>query len=94
MKGNCVLPNELKSRIEQGLNATYVHVNEFSGGTDHYSVIVVSNAFAGVSLLKRHRLVMDLFKAEMKTEEVHALTIRAYTADQWEIERLKPSFLG
>lgn len=87
-----MLPHEVKTRIEEGLTATHVEVQEFSGGTDHYAVIVVSPAFEGVPLLKRHRMVMDLFRAEVKTEEVHALTIKAFTPSQWSSEQAKPKF--
>jgi stress-induced morphogen len=82
-----MLPHELQKRIETHLQTQHVSVNEFSGGTDHYSVVVVSEKFDGVPLIKRHRMVMDLFKSEMQTEEVHALTIKAYTPQQWEIEK-------
>ncbi len=87
-----MLPADVKQRIESGLKSEFVEVTEFSGGTDHYSVIVVSEEFQGVPLLKRHRMVMDLFKPELATEEVHALTIKAYTTSQWEVEKDKPRF--
>lgn len=83
-------PQEVKARIEEGLRTSHVEVLEFSGGTDHYSVIIVSDDFEGVPLLRRHRMVMELFRAEVKTEEVHALTIKAYTSAQWHSEKSKP----
>jgi acid stress-induced BolA-like protein IbaG/YrbA len=85
-----MLPHEVKARIEDGLPVDFIEVQEFSGGTDHYSVIIVSEAFSGVPLLRRHRMVMELFRAELATEDVHALTIKAYTRQQWETEKSKP----
>lgn len=73
---------QVKARIEQGIADAQVAVNEFSGGTDHYSVTVVTPAFVGKPLIKRHRMVMDLFAAEIETGEVHALTIKALTPEQ------------
>lgn len=87
-----MLPDAVKARIEQGLSECQAYVTEFSGGTDHYSVIVVTPAFAGVPLLKRHRMVLDLFQAEIGTGEVHALSIKAYTPEQWEVERTQTRF--
>lgn len=89
-----MLPHEVKSRIETGLPSCSAYVSEFSGGTDHYSVVVVTPAFESRSLLQRHRLVYALFDAEMATGEVHALTIRAFTPGQWETEgpKLLPHF--
>ncbi len=84
-----MLSHEVKQRIEQGILNAVCFVNEFSGGTDHYSVVVVSNAFDGLSSLMRHRMIMDLFKAEMETGEVHALTIKAFTQMQWDNEKIK-----
>lgn len=88
-----MLTHQVKARIEEGLRTQIVEVSEFSGGTDHYSVIVVSDDFAGIPLLKRHRMVMDLFQSELATEEVHALTIKAYTSEQWEKEKDRPRLL-
>ena len=87
-----MLAHEVKARIENGLKTRFVEVQEFSGGTDHYAVLIVSDAFEKVPLLKRHRMVMDLFNDELLTEEVHALTIKAYTLSQWETEKEKPRF--
>lgn len=82
-----MLSHEVKTRIESGISQAQCFVNEFSGGTDHYAVIVVSHMFEGLSLLSRHRMIMDLFKEEMNTGEVHALTIKAFTSKQWETEQ-------
>lgn len=84
-----MLSHEVKQRIETGILNSICYVNEFSGGTDHYSVVIISNSFDGLSSLKRHRMIMDLFKAEMETGEVHALTIKAFTEAQWENEKTK-----
>ena len=82
-----MLSHEIKAQIENGISESECFVNEFSGGTDHYAVIVVSNSFDGKTLLARHRMIMDLFKEEMNTGEVHALTIKAFTPKQWETEK-------
>ena len=80
---------EVKKRIEEGLPGAEVLVSEFSGGDDHYAVVVVTPEFDGKMLLKRHRRVLDLFQAEIATGEVHALTIKAYTPQQWVVEKPK-----
>ena len=87
-----MLNEDVKKRIETGLEGSLVHVTEFSGGTDHYSVVVVTAAFEGVALLKRHRMVLDLFQAEIGTGEVHALSIKAFTPEQWQVDRTRTSF--
>ncbi|RDB36477.1 BolA family protein [Spirobacillus cienkowskii] len=84
-----MLHHEVKHRIESGIASSECIVHEFSGGTDHYSVIVVADAFEGQSSLARHRIIMDLFQAEVATGEVHALSIKALTKKQWEQEKHK-----
>lgn len=46
------------------------------GGETHFSVDIVSEAFAGKSRLERHRLVNHALAAEL-SGSVHALAIRA-----------------
>jgi BolA family transcriptional regulator, general stress-responsive regulator len=48
----------------------------------HFKVIVVSRAFEGVPLVKRHRMVNGILADELRGG-VHALSIHAYTPDQW-----------
>lgn len=78
---------EVKNRIEGGIAGAKAYVSEFSGGTDHYAVTVVADAFEGLTLLKRHRMVMDLFRDEIKTGEVHALTLKLFTNAQFADEQ-------
>lgn len=56
------------------------HAGAQSGG-GHYRVYVVSDAFAGKNTVARHRMVYEAL-GEMMRREVHALAIRARTADE------------
>ena len=49
-----------------------------AGGGGHFSLIIVSKAFSGLSRLARHRAVLDRV-ADLIPHPVHALAIRAYT---------------
>ena len=51
------------------------------GGQGHFSVEIVSAAFAGKLPLARHRLVYAAL-GEMMQTEIHALSIRARTPDE------------
>lgn len=50
-----------------------------AGGGGHYIVEIVSDAFQGKPLIQRHRLVYDALHDAMKSNEIHALSIKAYT---------------
>lgn len=46
-------------------------------GESHFTVVVVSPAFAGKSRVERHRMVNDALAGELK-RGVHALAIKAF----------------
>jgi BolA protein len=45
-------------------------------GRGHFSVFVVSNRFAGMNTLRRHRLVYEVV-GDMMVTDIHALSIQA-----------------
>lgn len=51
----------------------------------HFSVYIVSDAFEGLSLVKRHQLVYALLGQELK-EGLHALRIQAKTPSETTVE--------
>jgi len=51
------------------------------GGKGHFRVRIVSDAFAGQTLVQRHRLVQDAL-APLYDSEIHALSITARTKDE------------
>ncbi len=73
----------IKSRIEENLKTTHVQVIDLGGG-DHIRAVVVSPQFAGLPLIKQHKLVLDLFTTEINSNEVHALTVKTLTPEQFE----------
>lgn len=57
------------------------HAGARPGGETHFTVLVVSTAFAGKARLARHRLVYDLLAAEI-AGGVHALALKTLTPDE------------
>ncbi len=53
-----------------------VQVWDRTGTMDHFDVLIRSNAFAGKSLLDRHRLVEKALKPARDDGRIHALAIR------------------
>ena len=53
-----------------------VQVWDRTGTMDHFDVLIRSNAFAGKSLLDRHRLVEKAVKPAREDGRIHALAIR------------------
>ena len=51
------------------------------GGETHFSVAIVSKAFAGLSRVERHRRVHEAIDAELKSR-VHALALTLLTPEE------------
>ena len=56
------------------------HPGTMSADETHFTVTIVSQAFAGKSRVQRHRMVNDLLADELKGG-LHALAIRALTPE-------------
>jgi len=69
-------PQQMKQRLEEAFPQGQVDVRDMTGTEDHYEVFVQSKVFTGLSRMERHQKVMAAFAAELKTGEVHALTIK------------------
>ena len=86
----------IEARLRAELVATHVAVEDEShlhaghagaaAGGGHFRVAIVSERFAGLSLVARQRLVYGALAAEMKGE-IHALAMRTFTPEEWAAER-------
>ena len=70
--------DELKQRIETALPGASVAVEDLTGGGDHFRAEVVSESFQGLSRIQQHKLVYDVFGAEVGGP-IHALSIKTST---------------
>lgn len=71
-------PQHLEIRDDSALHAGHAGARE--GG--HYRVTVVSERFAGLPTVARHRLVYDTL-GELMRSGIHALSITAATPDEF-----------
>lgn len=69
-------PQEMKDRLVQAYPDGTIDVVDLTGTQDHYEVTVESPVFAGLSRIQQHQHVMTVFGPELKTGEVHALSIK------------------
>lgn len=75
---------QLKERIQQLHPATQVMVTDLTGTEDHWQVTVVSPAFEGKLMVEQQRMIMGLLKSEIDSNEVHALSMKTYTPEQYQ----------
>jgi acid stress-induced BolA-like protein IbaG/YrbA len=76
-----VTPESVKSGIEGGLACEHVEV---IGDGQHFQAVVVSGQFAGKSRVQRHQLVYAALGERMR-EEIHALSMRTLTPEEWKV---------
>ncbi len=75
-----ITPQEISQLIEQGLPDTRARVA--SDDNTHFEAVVVSPQFEGQRPLRRHQMVYGCL-GERMGREIHALSIRAFTPDEW-----------
>jgi stress-induced morphogen len=68
-------------KIRGALPDAVVEMKDLTGTEDHWQASIVSTAFAGKSLIQRHRMVMAALADEMKGP-IHALTMDLKTPDE------------
>ena len=71
-------PEEIKQRIESAIPDSTAEVEDWTGGGDHFRATVVSPAFAGLTRIQQHKLVMDVFAGEIGGS-IHAFSVKTQT---------------
>ena len=74
-------PAELELHDDSQSHAGHAGARESGGG--HFYATIVSSAFEGKTLIRRHQLVYEALGELMRTE-IHALSIKAYTPTEFE----------
>jgi acid stress-induced BolA-like protein IbaG/YrbA len=71
-------PDELRQRIETGIPGASAQV---TGDGHHFNAIVSAEAFRGLNRIAQHRLVYDVFGAELG-DRIHALSLQTKAPEQ------------
>ena len=74
-----VTPAQIESMIKADMPDAKVVAEDMKGSGDHYQVAIVSSAFEGLSLVKRHQLVYKAVNEAMSSEAIHALSLKTNT---------------
>ena len=74
-------PSDISQLIAAGFESADIKV--ISDDNTHFEAIVVASEFEGKRLLARHQLVYRTL-GSLVGNEIHALSIRAYTPDEWQ----------
>ena len=72
---------EIKTIIEAGIPGATAFV---TGGDGKFEATVISQAFEGLPMVKEHQLVYSTINEHIASGALHALTIKAYTPEEWQ----------
>ena len=73
---------QIKDRIKGALPDAEVEVRDTTGTGDHFEARVVSQTFAGKSMIQQHQAVYAPLADWLKTGELHALQLKTSSPDQ------------
>ncbi len=79
---------EIKARLSETIDCNFLDVIDespnhggYNGSVSHVKIIIISNDFEDLSLIKRHQLVYKALGSYVK--EIHAISIVSKTIEQW-----------
>ncbi len=67
---------QMLARLQQKFPDSRVAVLDLTGTSDHYEIQIQSPFLSRLDRVGQHKEVMGVFAEELKTGEVHALTIK------------------
>ena len=72
--------DEIKNMIAANLQCDYITLE---GDGRHWFTTIVSPEFEGKRAIQRHQRVYATLGTKMKTDEVHALSMKVFTPAEW-----------
>lgn len=74
-------PADLERLVTAAMPGARVSVADMTGTSDHFAVLVVSDAFEGKSLVQRHKILHGIFEPYL-SGPIHAVKYRTLTPDE------------
>lgn len=76
---------QIEKILKEALELDEVHV---SGENAHFNVVAVSEKFSSLGRVKQQQLIYAPLMEFITSNEIHALTIKTFTPEQWKKSRL------
>ena len=80
-----MIEKKIKKILEGKIKNSKVFIRDMNGNQDHFSIIVISSEFRGISMINQHKMIYSALEG-MVTKEIHALQIKTLTWEQWKKE--------
>ena len=75
---------EIQHMIESNMPDSKVSV---TGDGRHFEALVISSSFEGMSLIARQRSIFSTLGNNIQNGNIHALSIKAKTPNEWQLEK-------
>jgi acid stress-induced BolA-like protein IbaG/YrbA len=72
--------SQVKQFIAEGLSCEHLAVD---GDGHHWEAVIVSAEFSGKNRVQRQQRVFAVVGERMASNEIHALSMKCYTPDEW-----------
>jgi acid stress-induced BolA-like protein IbaG/YrbA len=77
-------PDQIKELILAGLACEHLALD---GDGQHFEALVVSAEFVGKNRVQRQQRVYQTLKEKLATGELHALSFKTLTPEEWSAQR-------
>ncbi len=77
-------PDQIKQLIQAGMVCDHL---ELDGDGQHFTALVVSAEFVGKNRVQRQQRVYQTLKEELASGELHALSFKTLTPEEWSVQR-------
>ena len=77
-------PEHIKQLILAGMACDYL---ELDGDGQHFQAIIVSSEFVGKNRVQRQQRVYQTLQEKLATGELHALSFKTLTLEEWSAQR-------
>ncbi len=77
-------PEHIKQLILAGMACDYL---ELDGDGQHFQAIIVSSEFVGKNRVQRQQRVYQTLQEKLASGELHALSFKTLTPEEWSAQR-------
>ena len=67
---------EIEERLQKAYPGAHVAAIDLTGGENHYEVRISTKELNNLSRIEKHKAIMSVFKEELSSGELHALSIK------------------
>ena len=83
-----MLKEDMKDRLIKLFPNSQIKITDMTMECNHFSIMIISDLFNGLSLIERHKLIYQEFQEEITTS-IHALQIKTFTKLEWNKNKIQ-----